>query len=228
MRNISLVSSSRPRPITLSIGFFIVDSAAPKNSENTKICRISLVAMASTMLRGNTCVMKALRVKSPVFRPDVADTSGSARFMCTPGWKKLTSSMPSASDVADAHTNQIIARRPTRPTERPPLMLARPVTRGENTSGAMIILIMRRKMSVMMLKYEAMSLAAAASLAYSWQPQPTAMPSSIASPMWEVRRLVFKTFSKEYRGRKTARGRRRSHGAKGRPKFVMLCKKRRY
>ncbi len=107
-------------------------------------------------------------------------------------------------------------------------MLARPVTRVENTSGAMIILIMRRKMSVMMLKYEAMSLAAAASLAYSWQPQPTAMPSSIASPMWEVRRLVFKTFSKEYRGRKTARGRRRSHGAKGRPKFVMLCKKRRY
>ena len=85
-------------------------------------------------------------------------------------------------------------------------MLASPVTRVENTSGAMIILIMRRKMSVMMLKYDAMSLAAAASLAYSWQPQPTAMPSSIATPIWEVRRLVFKTFSNGCPGRDGGRG----------------------
>lgn len=70
-------------------------------------------------------------------------------------------------------------------------MLASPVTRVEKTSGAMIILIMRRKMSVTMLKYEASSLAAWASFAYSWHPQPTAMPSSIATPIWVVRRLVF-------------------------------------
>ncbi|MNY24409.1 hypothetical protein D3C86_1581210 [compost metagenome] len=63
----------------------IYDSAAPKNSENTRICRISLLAMASAMLLGNTWAMKALSVKSPVFRPDVRPASGRARFRCAPG-----------------------------------------------------------------------------------------------------------------------------------------------
>lgn len=145
------------------------DSAAPKNSENTRICRISLLAMASAMLLGNTCAMKALRVKSPVFRPAVAAASGSARFRCAPGWKMLTSARPSSSEMAEAAMNQNMARRPMRPTALASLMLARPDTRVANTRGAMIILIMRRKMSVIRLKYEAISLASCAFCAYLLQ-----------------------------------------------------------
>ncbi|MCY1544303.1 hypothetical protein D9M68_801780 [compost metagenome] len=145
------------------------DSAAPKNSENTRICRISLVDMASTMLRGNTCVRKALSVKSPVFRPEEALTSGSVMFRCAPGWKILTSNSPSSSEMAEALMNQIMARMPMRPTALASLMLARPVTRVANTKGAMIILIMRRKMSVIRLKYEAICAASLGVCAYLWQ-----------------------------------------------------------
>ena len=65
--------------------------------------------------------------------------------------------------------NQNMARRPMRPTALASLMLARPDTRVANTRGAMIILIMRRKMSVIRLKYEAISLASCAFCAYLLQ-----------------------------------------------------------
>ncbi|MOA67412.1 hypothetical protein D3C78_1945760 [compost metagenome] len=58
---------------------------------------------------------------------------------------------------------------PMRPTALASLMLARPVTRVAKTSGAMIILIMRRKMSVMRLKYEAICTASFSLCAYLWQ-----------------------------------------------------------
>ncbi|MNV58867.1 hypothetical protein D3C71_1512610 [compost metagenome] len=117
------------------------------------------------MLLGNTCAMKALSVKSPVFKPEVKPASGIARFMCAPGWNRLTSSRPSSSDTAEAAMNQTMARKPMRPTALASLMLARPDTRVANTSGAMIILIMRRKISVTRLKYEAMCAASVASCA---------------------------------------------------------------
>ena len=113
--------------------------------------------------------MKALSVKSPVFRPEVAPASGSARFMCAPGWKILTRARPSSSEMAEAAMNQIMARMPMRPTALASLMLARPVTRVANTSGAMIILIMRRKMSVMRLKCEAICAASWGVCAYLLQ-----------------------------------------------------------
>ncbi|MNT16475.1 hypothetical protein D3C72_1515790 [compost metagenome] len=95
--------------------------------------------------------------------------SGIARFMCAPGWKMLTRARPSSREMAEAAMNQIIARMPMRPTALASLMLARPVTRVANTSGAMIILIMRRKMSVMRLKYEAICAASCWFCAYLLQ-----------------------------------------------------------
>lgn len=111
------------------------DSAAPKNSENTRICRISLLAIASAMLLGKTWVMKVLSVKSPVFRPEVRLVSGSARFRWAPGWNTFTSIRPSSSEMAEAVMNQNMARRPMRPTALASLMLARPETRWR-TPGA--------------------------------------------------------------------------------------------
>ena len=56
--------------------------------------------------------------------------------------------MPTTSDTSEAPTNQTIALAPMRPTALVSPMCAMPTTRVENTSGAMIILIRRRKMSV--------------------------------------------------------------------------------
>ena len=108
--------------------------------------------MAWMMLLGKTWVRKPCRVKSPVFSEVEAPASGSARLRSAPGWNTLTSSSPSSSDRKDALTNHSMARRPMRPTARPSVMLARPDTSVAKTSGAMIILIRRRKMVVTMLK----------------------------------------------------------------------------
>lgn len=55
--------------------------------------------------------------------------------------------------------NRNMARRPTALAS---LMVACPDARATNTRGAMILLIVRRKMSAIRLKYEAMSWAACA------------------------------------------------------------------
>ena len=55
--------------------------------------------------------------------------------------------MPSSSDTSEAVMNQPSALRNTRPTELASPMCAMPTTSVENTSGGMIILISRRKMS---------------------------------------------------------------------------------
>ena len=56
--------------------------------------------------------------------------------------------MPTRSDTSDAPMNQTIALPPMRPTALVSPMCATPTTSVENTSGAMIILMRRRKMSV--------------------------------------------------------------------------------
>jgi hypothetical protein len=56
--------------------------------------------------------------------------------------------MPTRSDTSDAPTNQSIAFAPMRPTALVSPICATPTTSVENTSGAMIILMRRRKMSV--------------------------------------------------------------------------------
>ena len=73
-------------------------------------------------------------------------------FSPAPGSNRLTRPMPMDSDTTDAVTNQAIALKPIRPTERELPRLAIPPTSVANTSGAMIILIRRRKMSVTMEK----------------------------------------------------------------------------
>ena len=55
---------------------------------------------------------------------------------------------PSSSDTSDAVMNHSIALAPIRPTILGSPIWATPTTNVENTSGAMIILIRRKKMSV--------------------------------------------------------------------------------
>ena len=55
--------------------------------------------------------------------------------------------MPSSSETSDAVMNQPSALRPMRPTVFASPVPAMPATTVANTSGAMIILMSRRKMS---------------------------------------------------------------------------------
>ncbi|MND90790.1 hypothetical protein D3C80_828850 [compost metagenome] len=55
--------------------------------------------------------------------------------------------------------NQVMVLTPMRPTEAASSMWAMPATRVVNTSGAMIILISRRKMSVTRLRLDAAAVA---------------------------------------------------------------------
>jgi hypothetical protein len=67
-----------------------------------------------------------------------------------------------------------------RPTARPSPMLAMPATSVANTSGPMIILIIRRNTSVRMDRWSAIDLAVAVSGAMLCAAVPTSTPSSIA------------------------------------------------
>ncbi|MNN53341.1 hypothetical protein D3C81_1680860 [compost metagenome] len=124
-------------------------SAVPKKIENTTICRISLLAMASATDFGTRCAMKSLSVKALVLRLVAAPTSGSGRPMLMPGWSTVAMIRPSVSDTSEAVMNHASAFTPTRPTVLASPMWAMPMTSVEKTSGAMIILISRRKTSVM-------------------------------------------------------------------------------
>ena len=70
-------------------------------------------------------------------------------------------------------------------------MWAMPATSVEKTRGAMIILIRRRKTSVMIDRLVATAFAPAG-LAYSCTPQPTATPSTMAATMRIVKRRFMK------------------------------------
>jgi len=87
---------------------------------------------------------------------------------------------PSSSEVIEAPRNHAIAFRPMRPTALPSPMPAMPATSVANTSGPMIILIIRMKMSVRMEKWSAIDFAVAASGAMWWAAVPARTPSSIA------------------------------------------------
>jgi hypothetical protein len=122
--------------------------ATPKNSENTTICKISLVAIASTIERGTRCATKSFADSEATLRLVAAWASGSGRLRLSPGRRMLTRRRPSSSDTSDAEMNHSIALPPMRPTVLGSPIWATPTTSVENTSGAMIILIRRRKMSV--------------------------------------------------------------------------------
>jgi argininosuccinate synthase len=67
--------------------------------------------------------------------------------MPTPGLQQLTRTGPAVSETSEAETNQPIVLAPTRPTAAASPMWPMPTTSVESTSGAMIILIRRRKRS---------------------------------------------------------------------------------
>src|SRR6266705_4013996 len=160
--NTAIGASAMTNPVTLSItcdtcstqsitvcAFGPNDAAtAPKKTEKITICRISLLAKASNALRGTRCVTNSFSDIDDVFRFDDVPTSGNGRFSDTPGWRTLTKSMPRSSENSDAVMNQPIVLMPMRPIALVSPMCAMPTTRVENTSGAMIILISRRKTSV--------------------------------------------------------------------------------
>ncbi len=91
-------------------------SATPKKIENTTICRISLLAIASTALLGTRWVTNSLSESEAAFSPVPAPTSGSGRFRLWPGCIRLTRISPSISEQNEAPTNQSSALPPTRPT----------------------------------------------------------------------------------------------------------------
>ena len=123
-------------------------AATPNIRENTTICRISLRAIASKAEVGTRCATKSLSESDEARTLALAPTSGRGRFRLLPGCRRFTSTRPSSSDTKEAQTNHSIALAPIRPTDLVSPMWATPTTRVENTSGAMIILIRRRKMSL--------------------------------------------------------------------------------
>ena len=66
------------------------------------------------------------------------------------------------SEISEAEMNHPSVLMPTRPMLAESSMWAMPATRVENTSGAMIILISRRKTSVTIDRFPAIALASAA------------------------------------------------------------------
>ena len=92
-------------------------------------------------------VPKSFMVNFDVARLADAPMSGSGRPRLWPGWRALASTIPRSSETSEAVMNQPSALAKTRPTEDALPMCAMPTTRVENTSGAISILMSRRKMS---------------------------------------------------------------------------------
>ena len=155
----------------------------PKKIEKTRICRTSLPAMAETMLVGKTWVRKSRRLSEAAFSPVCAPASGSGRASPAPGWKRLAAISPRESETTEAVRNQPMDRAATRPTERVSPKLAMPETMVAKTSGAMIILIKRRKMSVASVKWAASALASSGEPACPCSTAPTAMPRTSPMPV---------------------------------------------
>ena len=124
-------------------------SATPKNIENTTICRISLLAIASANDFGTRWLTKSFSVNFEVARLADAPMSGSGRPRSLPGWSRLAMIRPSTSEISEAVMNQPSALPKTRPTDLASPMWAMPTTSVENTSGPISILIRRRNTSDM-------------------------------------------------------------------------------
>ena len=123
-------------------------SATPKNDANTTTCRMSPLAMASTTEVGTMC----RRMSQPVCccRAIAANAAVSVlggRATPAPGWNTFTSTSPMTSATVVASSNQTMAFKPMRPIARRSPVPAMPTTSVEKSSGAMIILIIRRNRS---------------------------------------------------------------------------------
>jgi hypothetical protein len=110
-----------------------------------------LFAIASIALFGTRWVTNSLSEIDVALIVVEAPTSGSGRFSASPGRRRFTMKRPSRSETNEAPTNQARAFAPTRPIDPVSPMFAIPTTSVEKTRGAMIILIRRRKMSLIRL-----------------------------------------------------------------------------
>ena len=119
----------------------IAAAATPKKILKMTICKISLVAMASNMLFGNTCSTKLITLKDWVlpiksFTPEVSPT---VKSNPSPGLNRFTNTNPINKLIKEADINHNKALPPTRPTVLRSPNFAIPTTNVVNTNGAMII-----------------------------------------------------------------------------------------
>src|SRR5260221_2450619 len=97
--------------IQLIIALALSPSAAaaePKNTENTTICRISLLAIASKALRGTRWVTNSLNESEATLRLAEAEASGRGRLSASPGRRRFTIIRPSISDAREAGNEQAL------------------------------------------------------------------------------------------------------------------------
>ena len=122
--------------------------AIPKNIENTTICRISLLAIASVMLVGMVWVRKPFRLIPLTASPVSTDSFGIARFRPAPGCSRVTITSPTRMERIDEVINHTMALPPTRPMVAVSPRRIIPTVRVLKTNGAITILIRRRNTSV--------------------------------------------------------------------------------
>src|SRR5450432_171228 len=115
-----------------------LEAAAPKKTENTTICNISLLAIAWTMEVGMTWSRKSLNCNvAGTAVPAAAEAGERPR----PGLNSCTATSPIVIETSVATTNQPSALAPILAIAAAPSMRATPTTSVENTNGAMIILM---------------------------------------------------------------------------------------
>ena len=120
----------------------------PKNIEKTTICRISLFAIAPAILVGMVWDKNAFSVIPPTARPVSTASFGIARFRPLPGRSSVTINSPTRMESTDELINHTIALPPTRPMVEVSPSFIMPTVSVLKTSGAITILIRRRKISV--------------------------------------------------------------------------------
>ncbi|MNP18506.1 hypothetical protein D3C76_1109900 [compost metagenome] len=120
----------------------------PKNIEKTTICRISLFAIAPTILVGMVCDRNPFNDMPLTASPVSTDSTGIARFRPAPGCSSVTINKPTRIDSTEELINHTMALPPTRPMVDVSPSFMMPTVSVLNTSGAITILISRRKISV--------------------------------------------------------------------------------
>ena len=132
-------------------------AATPKNKANITIGSISFFAITATMLSGIMCSIKFLVSNPFASMPTSAVTGGNSSVIVLPGSKIFTKNNPSSNATIAAVVKYKSVFTPIRPTDLKSPTLATPTTNTENTSGAMIILIRRIKISLSIRKLGAKS-----------------------------------------------------------------------
>ena len=113
---------------------------------------MSLRAIASSRLVGNACVTKSLKFRPAVLRPVFTSAARLDHVQARARLQDVGEHKTEGERYERRADEPANRRRPIRPHVLSLSMPARPETSVANTSGAMIILMSRRKMSVMIEK----------------------------------------------------------------------------